>query len=105
MAGFWQVTGTTSVGGASTPLAPPTGAGGVQVRIRAIQSSASASGALAVSDSVLGTIFTVTGSAFALTHLDIRGSVGGTLTVTQASGNGLNVQGDYVPQGWPLGLT
>ena len=78
---------------------------GLQVRIRAICSSATAAGALAVSDSNLGTIFSVTVSTFAESDLDIRGSVGGTLTVTQASGNGLNVQGDYVLQGYPYGLT
>ena len=114
MSGQWQVTGTTSL----AAITPPTGSGaaasalaasiGTVVRIRALSVSAGA-GALTITDSVLSAvIWQITlgaGAVFSQTDLDIRGSPGASLTIAATSATGINAQGDYVPIGYPYGLT
>lgn len=102
MSGYWQQTGTTSI-----TLTAPAGAaaGGEQIRIRSIVASVASAAALTVTDSVAGVIWQFTGTQIALAGLDIRGSVGGNLTIALASGTAIDVAGDYVPQGYPYGLT
>ena len=112
MSGQWQVTGATGL-----QIFPPTGSGapaaalaasiGTVTRIRAITISAAAA-AVTISDSNLGTIWQLAAPTAATivsqADLDLRSSPGGTLTIANVGSTAINVQGDWVPQGYPYGL-
>jgi hypothetical protein len=100
---YWSATST----GSSLVIGAPAGAakGGIQVRVRGLAGSVTAAGALTITDSVGGVVFQVTiTNVLGIPDLDVRGTVGGNLTIALTNGNGLNAQGDFVLVGWPYGL-
>ena len=108
MSGEWQVTGTTTV----TQTAPAgAAAASLQLRVRGISGSASAAGTLTIKDNAgsPNTYYTVALAAagvFEQSDLDIRIAVGLNMVAAwSANGTGLNVEGDFIPQGYPYGLT
>lgn len=108
MSGQWQVTGTTTV----TQTAPAgAAAASLQLRVRAISGSVSAAGNLTIQDNAGSpntyyTIALAAAGAFQQSDLDIRIAVGLNMVASfSAGGTGLNVEGDYVPIGYPYGLT
>ncbi len=126
MSGFWQVSNRSLAGAPATASVPsPLSSvyGGQQVRLRALEcfvaGSAGGGDELVVRDGPTLTgpvifsadlsIGTIGGAQIVqLTDLDIRATIGNTLTIEFVSGIGsdrenVNAQGDYVPIGYPLG--
>lgn len=104
MSGYWSATTATTPATISAPASAA--AAGEVLRIRGL--AASGTGTVTVTDSNAGVIWQVTlptSGLFNQADLDIRGSVGGNLSVAAAAGSGVSVQGDFVPQGYPYGLT
>lgn len=129
MSGYWTLSNRSSggVASASQAAAAAASSGNQRNRLRALVATlagtvaAAGSAQLVVRDGPSGTgtiIFTadlsISGTQtaeLALSDLDLRASTGNALTVEFVSGSGItgvaqsvNAQGDYVPQGWPLGM-
>lgn len=103
MSGYWSVVTATTP---AAVTAPASTAAGLVLRVRGL--AASGTGLVTITDSISGLIWQVTiatGTALVETDLDVRGSVGGNLTIASAGGTGVSVQGDYVTIGYPYGLT
>lgn len=127
MSGYWRISNRPSSGtAASASRAAPTSglAAGTQVRMRAIQVSLSGSSAgtdqVVVRDGASGAgaiIWTADlsipangGQVYNEWQLDLRATPGNALTVEFVNGvandqESVNAQGDYVPSGWPLGMS
>lgn len=127
MSGSWSISNRANAGAAASAsqAAPASGlVQGLQVRLRALQCRLSGASAgtdqLVIRDGASGAgaiIWTedlsvpANGSdQISLTDLDIRATPGNALTVEFVGGvNGdresVNAQGDYVPVGYPVGLT
>ena len=112
MSGQWQLTSNTAGATTVTQTAPAgAAAASLQIRVRSISGSVSAAGTLTIQDNAgsPNTYFTIGFAAaglFVQSDLDIRIAVGLNMVAAfSAGGTGLNVEGDFVPQGYPYGLT
>ena len=127
MAGLWSISNRANAGSAaSASQAAPASASAVgqQTRLRSLQCRLSGVAAgtdqLVIRDGASGTGTIIwqadlsvgangLSDQLSLTGLDIRASLGNALTVEFVNGVGsdredVNAQGDFVPQGYPLGL-